>query len=34
MRPEMASIPVVGDVQKVSNIQRAVLHCIFHSMLR
>ena len=29
MRPEMASIPIVGDVQKVPDIQRAALYCIF-----
>ena len=28
MRPEMASIPIVGDVQKVPDIQRAALCCI------
>ena len=34
MRPEMTSIPTVGDVQKAPDIQRDALHCIFLSMLR
>ena len=34
IRSEIASIPVIGDVQKVPDIQRAAFHCIFQSMLR
>ena len=34
MRPDMASIPAVGEVQNVPDIQRAALCCIFCKMLR
>ena len=34
MRPEIASISAVGDIQNTLDIQRAALHCIFLSMLR
>jgi len=34
MRLEIASIPTIGNIQNVPDIQRAALHCIFLSMLR
>ena len=34
MRLEIALIPVVGDVWKAPDIQKAALCCIFHSILR
>jgi len=33
MRPAIASIPLEEDVQKMPVIQKAVLHCIFLSLL-
>jgi len=34
IRPKIASIPGVGEVQKALEIQRSALYCIFHSTLR
>jgi len=33
MRPTMSSMPLDGEVQKASVIQRAALHCIFFNLL-
>jgi len=34
IRPKMASIPLEGKVQKVPDIHKAALLCIFLSILR